>query len=190
MENTMDAMIGGLSEWALQGLFYSATHQRKADRVVIDDDFCLAALYESNSYKSKLASNIHKQAWNLRCIYGKAYDPYLKQLHKTLLNQADRLGMDIEVEVVANQLDENCERETERETQVQQESEIELESLQHYAEAPWNYEKVTTARSIKDLLPYVRIEHLSSLAFVCYYFNCCLYKFIFRIIFKIHSSKC
>jgi GTPase SAR1 family protein len=173
MENTMDYMIGGLSEWALQGLFYSATHQLKADRVVIDDDFSLAALYESNTYKTELALNIHKQANNLRRIYDKGYSEYSEEVHEKTLEQADRLGMDIEVEVVTNQLDENCERETEREMQIQQESEVELESLQPYAEAAWNYEIVTTARSINDLLSCVHVEHISSFAFIFLVISTC-----------------
>jgi hypothetical protein len=164
MKNTMDAKIGGLSEWAQQGLFYSATYQLNADHVVIDDDFSLVALYESNTYKTKLAGNVHKKVENLRRIYGKAYGEYPEELHGNIIEQADRLGMDIEVEVVANQLDENCERETERETQVQQESEVELKSLQPFTEAVWKYEIATTARSIKELEPFVRIEHISEFA--------------------------
>jgi hypothetical protein len=171
MENTMDAMIGGLSEWALQGLFYSATHQLKADRVVIDDDFRLIALYESNSYKTKLALNVLKRVENVRRKYGNSYGEYPEKLHKKILEQSNRLGMDIEVEVVANQLDENCERETERETEVEQESQVELITLQAVAETVWNYVVVTTARSIKDLGTYVRVEHISSFVFffLCFY---------------------
>jgi hypothetical protein len=171
MENTMDAMIGGLSEWAFQGLFYSATHQLKADRVVIDDDFSLVALYESKTYKTKLAWNVHKKVENLRYIYGKAYGEYPEEVHEQILGQVFCLGMDIEIEVTANQLDENCERETERETQVQQESQIELEYLQPFIEAAWNYEKVTTVCSIKELEPLVRIEHISKFAIFQSIFN-------------------
>ncbi|GAX73071.1 hypothetical protein CEUSTIGMA_g524.t1 [Chlamydomonas eustigma] len=169
MNNTVQATLNGVVEWAKQGLFYVSTYE-KPENVVEDEVLDVATLYQSSRAAVPVASLIESMSKNrklqdaLSSGSGEIREivKYRSKLTKKILKGSKIHGMGHEV-LSGCTADEEIERELEKEEEQEEEVEKELERMRPAREADWDLLSVFGASATTELDVKAAVKPLSEM---------------------------
>ncbi|KAE9037067.1 hypothetical protein PR001_g7199 [Phytophthora rubi] len=155
IDNTKAESVRGLLEWANNGIHFRKT-QLDGDAELVDEEWSLEALYETELKSGKISHAIEAKAQLNWLGLGGVNDELIARICERGL----KYGLDDEV-CVSLHTDE-CERELQVEEEVQQQQELELAQCCPAPEKTWNYAAILQAKSVNDLEGVVAINDMEN----------------------------
>ncbi len=154
MANTVEALLGGVAEWAAKGLHF-ATTAGCASRALLDEAHELEQLYGGAKARQPVAAVVEALALQqLGRLEAGGPEPLelaaARGLAAEVQQRSGRCGEGHSV-VAGWAADEECERELEKEEEQEEEKEVQVARAKPAKEADWEYARAAAAASAADL---------------------------------------
>jgi len=143
MHNTVESIWKGLSTWSDQGIFYATG--RKPEDSVLDERVDLDLLYGSPIVDVPLIQAVRSTKESHCKRTGCSESSHIKDI----VDRCDELGSGYSI--TRTGIDEECERELQREIEVEQEEEVAPPRVLPLKEADWDYSSIFNSVSIRSL---------------------------------------
>ena len=143
MHNTIDSIWKGMTMWSDQGIFFET--ETKPEHVVLDEKKSLEHFYGLPITETLLIDEAKSsKKYHLKRTKGKDQEQI-----KIIVNRCEELGKDYKT--IRKGADEECERQMEREIEVEEEEVLEYSKMYPREEIDWEIETVFHSKSVEDL---------------------------------------